>query len=76
MPAGTRFAINMIGAVGIVFGVLPIVKYLLEFDALSITTKPYDWLGLTGGVRAIPPLMVLAVCGVLAWWLERRSQEQ
>ncbi|MEO7130130.1 MAG: hypothetical protein ABIZ07_01990 [Dermatophilaceae bacterium] len=72
---GQLFVINVVGAIGIVFGALPIVKYVLELDMLSFSTAPYDWLGLSGAVRYVPPIMVLALCFVLAWWLERRSNE-
>jgi hypothetical protein len=41
--AGTRFLINLIGAVGLLFGVLPIVRYLLQLDFFEFTTAPYDW---------------------------------
>ena len=40
--AGTRFVINMIGVVGLVFGVLPILRYLLQLDFFEFTTAPYD----------------------------------
>lgn len=70
---GQLFVINLIGVIGLVFGVVPILKYLLDLDFAAFTTAPYDWLALEGGTRFLPPLMVLAVCGFLAFWLERRS---
>lgn len=70
---GQLFVINLVGVLGLVFGVVPILKYLLDLDFASFTTAPYDWLALEGAARLLPPVMVLAVCGFLAWWLERRS---
>jgi hypothetical protein len=70
--AGTRFLINLIGAVGLVFGVLPIVRYLLQFDFFEFTTAPYDWLQLEGAARFLPPAIVLVVCILAAYLLERR----
>ncbi|GAA2157459.1 hypothetical protein FHX52_2613 [Humibacillus xanthopallidus] len=72
--AGTRFVINMIGVVGLVFGVLPIVRYLLQLDFFGFTTAPYDWLQLEGAARFLPPAMVLVVCIVAAYLLEKRLE--
>jgi hypothetical protein len=74
--AGTRFVINMIGAVGLVFGVLPIVRYLLQLDFFEFTTAPYDWLQLEGAARYLPPVMVLVVCIVTAYLLEKRLERR
>lgn len=70
---GQLFVINLIGVVGLVFGVVPIIKYLLDLDFAAFTVAPYQWLALEGPARLLPPVMVLAVCGFLAWWLERRT---
>lgn len=70
---GRLFVINLVGAIGLVFGVLPVVRYLLDLGVLTFSTAPYDWLDLSGPVRFVPPLMVLALCFVLAWWLEHRG---
>ena len=70
--ARTRFVINLVGAVGLVFGVLPIVRYVLELDLFAFSTAPYDWLRLEGAMRYLPPVMVLVVCGVAAYLLEKR----
>ena len=70
---GRLFVINLIGAIGLVFGFLPIVKYLLELTFLDFAAAPYAWLQLEGGIRFVPPAMVLAICFVVAWWLERRA---
>jgi len=72
--AGSRFVINLIGVVGLVFGVLPIVRYLLELDFLAFTTAPYDWLQLEGAARFLPPVIVLVVCIVAAYLLEKRLE--
>jgi hypothetical protein len=72
--AGTRFVINMIGAVGLVFGVLPIVRYLLQLDFFEFTTAPYDWLQLEGAARFLPPAIVLVVCMATAFVLEKRLE--
>lgn len=72
--AGTRFVINMIGVVGLVFGVLPIVRYLLQLDFFAFTTAPYDWLQLEGAARFLPPAMVLVVCILAAYLLEKRLE--
>ena len=74
--AGTRFVINMIGAVGLVFGVLPIVRYLLQLDFFEFTTAPYDWLQLEGAARYLPPAMVLVVCILAAYLLEKRLERR
>lgn len=73
---GTRFVINMIGVVGLVFGVLPIVRYLLQLDFFGFTTAPYDWLQLEGAARFLPPAMVLVVCIVAAYLLEKRLERR
>lgn len=70
--ARTRFVINLVGAVGLVFGVLPMVRYLLDLSYLEFTTAPYDWLRLEGAMRFVPPGMVLVVCIVVAYVLEQR----
>lgn len=70
---GQLFAINTVGAVGLIFGALAIVNYLLGLEVLAFSTAPYDWLALEGASRYLPPAMVLIVCFVLAWWLERRA---
>lgn len=75
-PAPSRlqvFVINLVGAIGLVFGVVPIVAYLLDLDFASFAVAPYEWLELAGAARYLPPAMVLVVCGVLAFWLERRA---
>ena len=72
--AGTRFVINMIGAVGLVFGVLPIVRYLLQLDFFEFTTAPYDWLQLEGAARYLPPAIVLVACMATAFVLEKRLE--
>ena len=71
--AGTRFAINVIGIIGLVFGALAIVAYLLDLSALNFATAPYAWLRLEGAARYLPPVMVLVVCIVAAYLLERRT---
>ena len=70
--ARARLVINLVGAVGLVFGVLPIVRYVLELDLFAFSTAPYDWLRLEGAMRYLPPVMVLVVCGVAAYLLEKR----
>jgi hypothetical protein len=72
--AGTRFVINMIGVVGLVFGVLPILRYLLQREFFEFTTAPYDWLQLEGAARFLPPAIVLAVCIAAAYLLEKRLE--
>ena len=71
--AGTRFVINMIGAVGLVFGVLPIVRYLLQLPTSS-SSRPLPTTGwqLEGAARDPPPAIVLVVCIVVAYVLEQR----
>lgn len=69
---GMRLLINLIGAIGIVFGVLPIVRYLLDLSIFELTTAPYDWLRLEGAARFLPPAMVLVGCIVVAYLLEQR----
>jgi len=72
--AGSRFVINVVGLVGLLFGALAIVRYLLDLPFFGFSTAPYDWLQLTGFVRYVPPLMVLVVCLAAAYTLERRTQ--
>jgi hypothetical protein len=72
--AGTRFVINMIGVMGLVFGVLPILRYLLQLEFFEFTTAPYDWLQLEGAARFLPPAIVLAVCIAAAYLLEKRLE--
>jgi hypothetical protein len=72
MGAGTRFLINTIGIVGLVFGVLPILRYLLQLGFFEFSTAPYDWLQLEGAARFLPPTIVLVVCMVAAYLLEKR----
>ncbi len=77
-PATTawqRFLINVIGLVGIVYGGLAIVYYLLEFSALSFAAAPYGWLHLDGAIRYVPPLLVFVVCFVIVWAIERRANQ-
>ena len=74
--AGRRLAINLIGAVGLVFGFLPMVKYLLDLDLFDFAVAPYEWLGLEGAARFLPPAMVLVTCLVLSYVLERRAVER
>ncbi|HET8988843.1 MAG TPA: hypothetical protein VFN43_10060 [Humibacillus sp.] len=74
--AGTRFVINLIGAVGLVFGVLPIVRYLLQLEFFEFTTAPYDWLELEGAARYLPPAIVLGVCIAAAFLLEKRLERR
>lgn len=73
--AGRRFLINMIGAIGLVFGFLPMVKYLLDLDLFDFAVAPYAWLELEGAARFLPPAMVLVTCLVLAYVLERGAEE-
>ncbi|WP_404389306.1 hypothetical protein [Humibacillus xanthopallidus] len=74
--AGTRFVINMIGVVGLVFGVLPIVRYLLQLEIFEFSTAPYDWLQLEGAARFLPPAIVLVVCMAAAYLLEKRLERR
>lgn len=73
--AGRRFLINVVGAIGLVFGFLPMVKYLLELDLFDFTVAPYDWLELDGVMRFVPPALVLVTCLVVAYLLERSAGE-
>jgi hypothetical protein len=73
--AGRRFLINIIGAIGLVFGFLPLVKYVLELDLFDFTVAPYEWLELEGPARFLPPAMVLVTCLVVAYVLERGAPE-
>ncbi len=52
--ARTRFVINLVGAVGLVFGVLPIVRYVLDLSLFEFTVAPYAWLRLEGAARFLP----------------------
>ncbi|KRB47291.1 hypothetical protein [Terrabacter sp. Root181] len=70
--ARSRLVINLVGVVGILFGVLPIVRYLLDLSYFELTTAPYGWLELEGAMRFLPPAMVLVGCIVLAYVLEQR----
>lgn len=73
-PATTawqRFVINVVGLVGIVYGGLAVVYYLLGFGALSFAAAPYGWLRLAGVARFLPPVLVFAVCFVVVWAIER-----
>jgi len=70
--ARSRFVINLVGVIGIVFGVLPIVRYLLELSFFEFTVAPYEWLRLEGAARFLPPGLVLVACIVLAYVLEQR----
>ena len=74
--AGTRFLINMIGVIGLVFGVLPIVRYLLQLGIFEFSTAPYDWLQLEGAARFLPPAIVLVVCMAAAYLLEKRLERR
>ena len=73
--AGRRLVINLVGVVGLVFGFLPMVKYLLDLDLFDFTVAPYEWLELEGGARFLPPAMVLVTCLVIAYVLERGATE-
>ena len=57
---------------GLLFGVLPIVRYLLDLSLFEFTVAPYEWLKLEGAARFLPPGMVLVVCIVVAYVLEQR----
>ena len=77
-PATTawqRFLINLIGLVGLVYGGLAIVYYLLQVSALSFAAAPYGWLRLEGGTRFLPPALVFVVCFVIVWAIERRANQ-
>lgn len=63
--------INLIGAIGLVFGALAMVRYLLDLDIFDIAVAPYGWLELEGPMRLVPPAMVLVICLVAAFLLER-----
>ncbi len=73
--AGRRFLINVVGAIGLVFGFLPIVKYLLDLDLFDFAVAPYDWLELAGVMRFVPPAMVLVASLVGAYLLERGAPD-
>ena len=68
----TRFVINVVGVIGLLFGVLPIVRYLLDLSLFEFTVAPYEWLKLEGAARFLPPGLVLVVCIVVAYVLEQR----
>ena len=70
--AGARFVINIIGAIGLLFGMLPILRYVLELDFFEFATAPYTWLRLEGAARYLPPALVLALCIAAAYVLEKR----
>ena len=74
--AGLRFVINMVGVVGLVFGVLPILHYLLDLSIFDFAVAPYDWLQLDGAARYLPPVIVLVVCIVVAYLLEKRLERR
>ena len=74
--AGMRFLINMVGVVGLIFGVLPIVRYLLDLSIFEFAVAPYDWLQLEGAARYLPPVIVLVVCIVVAYILEKRLEKR
>lgn len=74
--ATRRFVINVVGVIGLVFGALPVLRYLFDSDLLSFTTAPYNWLALEGWARFLPPAMVLLVTIAVAFWLERSAPEQ
>jgi hypothetical protein len=73
--AGSRLLINVVGLLGLLFGALPIVRYLLDLSFFEFTVAPYAWLRLEGAARFLPPAMVLVVCIVAAYALERRLQD-
>jgi hypothetical protein len=73
--AGSRLLINVVGLVGLLFGALPIVRYLLDLSFFEFTVAPYAWFRLEGAARFLPPAMVLVVCIVAAYALERRLQD-
>lgn len=70
--ARLRFVINVVGVIGLLFGVLPIVRYLLDLSLFEFTVAPYEWLKLEGAARFLPPGLVLVVCIVVAYVLEQR----
>ena len=70
--ARTRFVINVVGVIGLLFGVLPIVRYLLDLSLFEFTVAPYEWLKLEGAARFLPPGIVLVACIVVAYVLEQR----
>ncbi|MCU1537979.1 MAG: hypothetical protein JWP82_2330 [Humibacillus sp.] len=72
--ASARFVINIIGAIGLVFGMLPILRYVLQLDFFEFSTAPYAWLRLEGAARFLPPALVLAVCVGAAYLLEKRLE--
>lgn len=69
-----RFLINIVGLVGLVYGGLAIIYYLLGFSALSFAASPYEWLQLGGGMRFVPPIVLFVLCFVVVWAIERRAQ--
>ncbi len=74
--AARRFVINVVGVIGLVFGALPVLRYLFDSDLLNFSTAPYNWLALEGGARFLPPAMVLLAALAVAFWLERGAPEQ
>ena len=72
--ARSRFVVNVVGLVGLVFGALPIVRYVLDLSFFEFTVAPYAWMRLGGAARVLPPLLVLVTCLVVAYALERRLQ--
>ena len=69
---GGRFWINMVGALAIVLGVLPLVRLVLGYDPGGIYDVLFGWLGLEGNARAVPPAALLLLGIALTWHLERR----
>ena len=70
--ARSRFVINLVGVIGIVLAVLPILRYLLGLSLFQFTVGPYEWLQLERAERYLPPGMVLVACIVVAYVLEQR----
>lgn len=70
-----RFVINVVGVIGLVFGAIPIVRYLFDSSIFDFTDAPYRWLQLEGTARFLPPVLVLIVCLAVAFWLERRDPD-
>lgn len=70
-----RFLINTVGVIGLVFGALPIVRYLFESEVLAFTDTPYRWLQLGGSARFLPPVLVLVSCIAIAFVLERQGAD-
>lgn len=74
--AGMRLVINLVGLVGLLFGVLPILHYLLDLSMFDFAVAPYNWLQLEGAARYLPPVIVLVVCIVVAYLLEKRQEKR